>query len=415
MTSAVKRAFGRSAHATGHLAGGLRTAVPALLGLAPLAAFLVLIVLVLPWLPAAVKPLRALANAERRRAGRILGREIPEPYGPMRGEGAGEARRLVRSPDTWRDVAWMVVHGLTGLQAAVLAVAIWPAIPYTLSLPLWWWAAPDGSTSAFITLDSWPKALTMPFLQGAFDLALLLWLVPRLARWQARLAEALLGPTRRTSLAERVEELTETRAEALEAHGAELRRIERDLHDGTQAQLVAAALRLGLADRRFDVDPGAARALFLEARDGVEEALTHLRTVIRGIYPPILSDRGLAGALRALAATAQIPIELDTGADLDAEGRAPAAVEAAAYFVVAEALTNIARHSGARHGWVAVRREPARLTITVRDDGKGGADPGRGSGLDGIRRRVAALDGATRIDSPDGGGTTLEVDLPCGS
>ncbi len=171
--------------------------------------------------------------------------------------------------------------------------------PFTLSLPLWWWAAPEGSTSAIITLDSWPKALTMPFVQGALDLFILLWLVPRLVRWQARPAAALLGPTGRTSLAERVEELTETRAEALEAHGAELRRIERDLHDGTQAQLVAAALRLGLADRRYRTDPDAARDLFLEARDGIEEALTQLRTVIRGIYPPILSDRGLAGCARS--------------------------------------------------------------------------------------------------------------------
>ncbi|WUI03759.1 sensor domain-containing protein [Spirillospora sp. NBC_00431] len=409
------RLFERSARATGQLAGALRTAVPAMFGLAPLMFFLMLSVLVLPWLPTAVRPLRALANAERRRAGGVLGREIPEPYAPMRGDGAGEAHRLVRSPDTWRDIAWMVAHGFTGVVAGVLAVGLWPAIPYTLSLPLWWWAAPEGSTSAFIVLDSWPKALTMPFLQAAFNLLILLWLVPRLARWQARLAELLLSPTRRRSLAERVEELTETRAEALEAHGAELRRIERDLHDGTQAQLVAAALRLGLADRRFAADPDAARELFLEAREGVEEALTQLRTVIRGIYPPILSDRGLAGALRALAAAGPIPIELDIDAADETYGRAPAAVEAAAYFVVAEALTNIARHSGARHGWVTVRREPARLTITVRDDGKGGADAGRGSGLAGIRRRVAALDGVTRIDSPDGGGTTLEVDLPCGS
>ena len=144
--------------------------------------------------------------------------------------------------------------------------------------------------------------------------------------------------------------------------------------------------------------------------------------MIRGIYPPILSDRGLAGALGALAAGQPIPIEMDLGMDMDmagpagaSGGRAPAAVEAAAYFVVAEALTNIAKHSGARHGWVTVRREPGRLAITVRDDGKGGADPERGSGLAGIRRRVAALDGTARIDSPDGRGTTLTVDLPCGS
>ncbi|SNT11733.1 Signal transduction histidine kinase [Actinomadura meyerae] len=405
----MRTALKRSVDATRELVGALRTAAPALFGLAPLIAFLVLLPVVLPWLPSAVRPLRRLANAERRRAGRLLGREIPEPYRPV-GDGLAEGRRLLASRTTWRDAAWMAVHGLTGLQAALIAVAIWPAIPFTLSLPLWWWAAPEGSQSAFITLDSWPKALTMPFVQGAFDLLVLLWLVPRLVRWQARLAAALLGPTHRTSLSERVEELTETRAEALEAHGAELRRIERDLHDGTQAQLVAAALRLGLADRRFGTDPDAARTLFLEAREGIEEALTQLRTVIRGIYPPILSDRGLAGALRALAAGQPIPVELDV-----ADGRAPAAVEAAAYFVVAEALTNIAKHSGARHGRVVLRRDPARLVISVRDDGKGGADPDRGSGLAGIRRRVAALDGTTRIDSPDGEGTTLEVELPCGS
>ncbi|WP_021595031.1 sensor histidine kinase [Actinomadura welshii] len=403
-------ALRRSADATAELVRALRTGLPALAGLVPLAAVLALLPIALPSLPSAVKPLRALASAERRRAGRVLGREIPEPYPPSRGDGLAEARRLLRSPSTWRDVAWLALHGVTALGTAMIAVGIWPSIPFTLSLPLWWWAAPEGSQSAFITLDSWPKALTMPFLQGAFDLAVLLWLVPRLVRWQARLAEALLSPTRRTSLAERVEELTETRAEALEAHGAELRRIERDLHDGTQAQLVAAALRLGLADRRFDGDPEAARALFLEAREGIEEALTQLRTVIRGIYPPILSDRGLAGALRALAAGQPIPVEMDVE-----DGRAPAAVEAAAYFVVAEALTNIAKHSGARYGRVAVRREPGRLTISVRDDGKGGADPDRGSGLAGIRRRVAALDGTTRLDSPDGEGTTLEVELPCGS
>lgn len=309
-------------------------------------------------------------------------------------------------------MAWTAAHGITGLFAGVVAIGLWPAIPFSLSLPLWWWAAPEGSQSAFITIDSWPRALTMPFVQAAVYVFLLLWLVPRAVRWQARLAETLLRPTRRTSLSERVEELTETRAGALEAHGAELRRIERDLHDGTQAQLVAAALRLGLADRRFEADPDAARALFLEAREGVEEALAQLRSVVRGIYPPILSDRGLGGALRALAGGQPIPIEMDVSG---ADARAPAAVEAAAYFVVAEALTNVAKHSGARRASVTVRRAADRMAIVVRDDGKGGADPSRGSGLAGIRRRVAALDGAVRVHSPDGEGTTLDVDLPCGS
>ncbi|MDL4773073.1 MULTISPECIES: sensor histidine kinase [Thermomonosporaceae] len=402
----------RSADATGRLVVSLRTSVPALIGLVPLTAFVLLLVIALPWLPDAVKPLRALANAERRRAGALLGREIPEPYRRSRGGGLEQGKVLVRSPVVWRDAAWMAAHGLTGVMMTVVAVSLWPALPYGLSLPLWWWAAPAGSQSAFVTLDSWTKALTLPFLQVALYVFLLVWLVPRFARWQAQMSEALLRPTRGTSLAERVEQLAETRADALEAHGAELRRIERDLHDGTQAQLVAVALRLGLADRRFEADPGAARALFLEAREGVEEALTQLRAVIRGIYPPILADRGLDGALRALAAGQPIPVETEFDT-----GRAPAAVEAAAYFVVAEALTNIAKHSGAGHARVTVRREGARLRIVAQDDGRGGAEPGAeaGSGLAGIRRRVAALDGSTRIDSPRGAGTTLRVDLPCGS
>ncbi|WP_344237479.1 sensor histidine kinase [Actinocorallia libanotica] len=405
----IKKVLRRSADATGDLVSGLRTALPAMLGLAPLMAVLLLLFATLPWLPQAARPLQALANTERRRAGRLLGREIPEPYRPSHASELQQGIMMVRTATFWRDAVWMAVHGFTGLIAAVLAVGVWAGIPFTLSLPLWWWAAPEGSQSAFITLDSWPKALTMPFVQGAFYVLILVWLVPRLARWQARFAELMLRPVSRTSLAERVEQLTETRAEALEAHGAELRRIERDLHDGTQAQLVAVALRLGLADRRFATDPEAARALFLEARDGIEEALTQLRTVIRGVYPPILADRGLAGALRALAAGQPIPVETEVD-----EGRVPAPVETAAYFVVAESLTNIARHSGASRASVAVRRAPDRLLITVRDDGKGGADEGGGSGLAGIRRRVAAFDGTTRLDSPDGEGTTIEVELPCG-
>ncbi|MEV5828143.1 sensor domain-containing protein [Spirillospora sp. NPDC052242] len=400
------------ANGTVRLVAALRTALPALFGVPVVLLVLVLAPILLPWLPEAVRPLRALANAERRRAGALLGREIPAPYRPMRGTSIERGLVLLRSPDTWRDVGWMAAHGFTGLLAGVVAIGLWPATPVSFSLPLWWWAAPEGSQAAFITLDSWPKALTMPFVQGASYAFLLLWLVPRAAVWQARLAETLLRPTRRTSLSERVEELTETRAGALEAHGAELRRIERDLHDGTQAQLVAAALRLGLADRRFDADPDAARTLFLEAREGVEEALTQLRSVVRGIYPPILSDRGLGGALRALAGGQPVPVELDVA---DADARAPAAVEAAAYFVVAEALTNVAKHSGARRAAVTVRRDGDRLLVRVRDDGKGGADPARGTGLAGIRRRVAALDGAVRVHSPDGEGTTLDVDLPCGS
>ncbi|MEU5883901.1 sensor histidine kinase [Spirillospora sp. NPDC047279] len=410
----MKAAIERSLRATVYLVAGLRTALPALAGISvfPLVAFFTVLTVGVPWLPEVVRPLRAMANAERRRAGRALGEEIPAPYAEPRGTSFRQGAVLLRTASTWRDLAWMVVHGFGGLLVAVVAVMLWPSILLSLSLPFWWWAAPEGSQSAYVTLDSWPKALTMPFVQAGVNALILLVVVPWVARWQARLAAALLGPTKGTSLAERVERLTETRAEALEAHGAELRRIERDLHDGTQAQLVSVVLRLGLADRRFDADPQAARTLFLEAREGVEDALTQLRTVIRGIYPPILSDRGLPGAVRALAAGLHIPVTVDVAEE---QGRVPAAVEAAAYFVVAEALTNVAKHSGAASAEVSVRRDGDALRIVVRDDGKGGADPAGGSGLAGIRRRVAALDGATRIDSPVGVGTTLEVELPCGS
>ncbi|MFC4913616.1 sensor histidine kinase [Actinomadura gamaensis] len=406
----------RSWRAAAYLAVGLLTAVPALLGfyLVPLALLLGVLFVALPWLPSLIRPVHAMAAFERRRAARYLGREIaaPEPLPPS-GSALEDGVRLLRSAATWRELAWLLLHGLYGLIAGLFGTLLVPSAAYSLTLPLWWWAAPEGSVSAFVRLETWGQALTLPFLQVALDLALAVWLVPLLALGQARLAEILLSPPRRrVNLRQRVEQLTETRAEALEAHGAELRRIERDLHDGTQAQLVAVALRLGLADRRFDADPAASRELFLQARDGVEEALTQLRTVIRGIYPPILSDRGLAGAVRALAGAQPIPVSLDVPAD---GLRAPAAVEAAAYFVVAEALTNVSKHAGARSVAVAVHRDGPLLRVRVADDGKGGADELRGSGLAGIRRRVAALDGETRIDSPEGRGTTLEVDLPCGS
>ncbi|GLZ06845.1 histidine kinase [Actinomadura sp. NBRC 104412] len=403
----------RAGAATLALVEGLRTGLPALAGLIvlPVVVGLSLLVVALPLLPDLMRPVRALTRIERRRAGRLLGREIPGPGEPPDGPALRQAAHLLRSASTWRDLAWMALHGLTGPVVAIMAVGLWPSLIVSLTLPLWWWAAPGTSPSAFIAIDSWPKALTMPFLQAAMYAAILFWGLPWIVRGQALLAEYLLRPTRGVTLARRVERLAETRAEALEAHGAELRRIERDLHDGTQAQLVAAVLRLGLADGRFDTDPGAARALFLEAREGVEEALAQLRTVIRGIYPPILSDRGLPGAIRALAAGQHIPIGLDLGDP----GRAPAAVEAAAYFTVAEALTNIARHSGAGRAEVHLSRTGGSLRVLVRDDGKGGADAAKGSGLAGIRRRVAALDGTVRIDSPAGRGTTLEVELPCAS
>ncbi|BBJ46310.1 hypothetical protein SSPO_090280 [Streptomyces antimycoticus] len=242
------------------------------------------------------------------------------------------------------------------------------------------------------------------------------------------------GPTDRETatvtarLAERVAELAETRAGAIAAHGAELRRIERELHDGTQARLVSLSLRIGLAKRAYDRDPTAARRMLDDAQDLAEEALTELRQMVRGMHPPVLTDRGLGGAVRALAASSALDVTVRVDG-LEDGTRAPAAVEAAAYFVVAEALANVARRSGADRAEARLARTPSGLWVSVRDEGRGdaeavagasgagetgGADSsGGGSGLLGIRRRVAALDGTVTVTSPRDGATVVTVELPC--
>jgi signal transduction histidine kinase len=228
-----------------------------------------------------------------------------------------------------------------------------------------------------------------------------------LAFLHGRMSAALFGPSA-AELAERVSILTSTRADALDAHSAELRRIERDLHDGAQAQLVALSMRLGLAEESVRDRPETA-TLLREARSGAEEAMTDLRSVIRTMYPPILADRGLAGAISGLAARSIIPVHVS----LDDLGQVPAPVEAAAYFVVAESVTNAIKHSGATKILVRVDRDLDGLHLQVTDDGVGGVDATEGTGILGIERRVAALDGATTIHSPIGGGTTVTVELPC--
>jgi signal transduction histidine kinase len=194
------------------------------------------------------------------------------------------------------------------------------------------------------------------------------------------------------------------------------RRIERDLHDGAQARLVSLSMRIGLARRAYASDPDAGRELLDDAQDQAEQALTELRHVVRGIHPPVLSDRGLAGAVRALAAGSGLGVTVQVDG-LEDGPRAPAAIEAAAYFVVAEALTNAAKHSGAARAEVQLTRTGAGLRVRVRDEGRGGADSApadaAGSGLTGMRRRVAALDGTMMVTSPAGGPTVIEAELPC--
>lgn len=338
----------------------------------------------------------AWADHHRRRAGALLGRQVqPRP-------------RSLR-----RDLAWLVVQVVTGLPAGLLALVCLSDLLHTLAITLGWWAFPASEPPRLpwlgVHIDSWAAALTIGLVQFLLLAALVTIALPPLARAHARSCLAVLTPSPTEQLAQRVTELTRTRTGVLQAHSAELRRIERDLHDGTQARLVAIAMRLAVAGESFSLDPDAAAALVRDAHVETEAAMTELRSVIRTIYPPILADQGLAGALGTLATRAGVPTRIDIG-EL---GAVPAAVEVIAYFAVTEALANIARHSRATKAAVHVTRDGAMLSAQVTDDGSGGADPSRGSGLDGIRRRAAALDGSMRISSPPGGPTTITVELPC--
>ena len=207
----------------------------------------------------------------------------------------------------------------------------------------------------------------------------------------------------------RIRELEETRAGAVDVQETELRRIERDLHDGAQARLVALGMSLGMAEEKLRTDPEAAQVLLAEARSGAREALEELRDLARGIHPPILTDRGLEAAVAALAVRSPVPVALTVGVP----GRLTPPVETAAYFVVAEALTNAIKHADATRVEVRIWRTNGTLVVEIEDDGKGGADPA-GSGFTGLRQRVGALDGTLRVASPAGGPTTVRTELPCG-
>ena len=404
----VRSRFRRSWSAITAMLAGLSTSVPALflLVLAPL-----LLVLV-PFVPDALRPVRALADRERARLS-TSGEPVPRPYHPRPEGHLAAARSVLADPATWRDLCWLAAHGVGWTLTALVVVALWPAVAASLAMPLFWSRFPPGTfTALLILVETWWQALTLPFLQAAAYAVIALWGAPLICAGWHRVTRALLRPTAHVSLTDEVERLAETRTGALESHGAELRRIERDLHDGVQAHLVAISVRLGLADRALAADPTRVQPLIRDARDGIEDVLGDLRGIIRGIYPPILTDRGLAGAISALAAGRDFPVAVRIADELP---RLPAPVEAAAYFIVAEALTNASRHSSAGQAAVIITEECDELAIMISDDGCGGADPGLGSGLAGIGRRVAALDGRFTVQSPVGGETRIEARLPCGS
>jgi signal transduction histidine kinase len=353
---------------------------------------------------------RRLADRQRDRAAARLGRPIERPYPPR---SAGVVA-LLRDRSTWRDLAWLVSQFAFGLFGVAAGFGLWLGALECVTAPLLRVLLPTRTSfdPAVLELTGRSGPLTWLLVPVGVGLGFLAYRVPRrLLNGQARLAAALLGPTSSARLAARVDRLTATRAAAVDDSAAELRRIERDLHDGAQVRLVAVRMNIGMAQNLMEADPAAAKALMAEASASAGTALTELRDLVRGIHPPVLADRGLAGAVQALALASAVPVELD----LRLERRLSAPVESAAYFVLAESLANAIRHSGAGAVRITVADEGTALRLTVHDDGRGGADAARGTGLRGIQRRLSAFDGSLRITSPAGGPTTLEMELPCAS
>lgn len=368
--------FQRSWQASCQLFFGVPVAMAAFLGCfaVPAGVFFTLVLVGAPAWPEIVRVLRRFAGYERGRAGGWLGEPVPEVYLPLDGSPGDRVRLALTDPGTWRDALWLPYATLSILGFSVLVLVLWP-----VALVVDGAAAVCGRRSARV----------LPVFESLADA-------------QARWTVVLLRPSASAKLGRRVAELSESRAGAMESHSAELRRIERDLHDGVQAQLVALSMRVGLARQQVRSDPDAATRWLDEAQEEIDATLAALRGIVRTVHPPVLTDRGLAGAVRTLGVSAGIPVEMNLAAVEDGH-RLPAAVEAAVYFVIAECLTNVRKHSGATHASVRFTRAGGSLRVVVTDDGRGGAGEHGGSGLLGIRRRVAALDGTTEISSPSGG------------
>ncbi len=322
-----------------------------------------------------------------------------------------------RARATWRQLGYHLLAAPALAVAAIIAFGMWLAgILYAL-VYAYAWTLPAGSLLQRGQSEPLPGHLP-PFSHIPMDayltaggIALLVaapWLTAAVGALDARAARALLGPSRAEELEYQVERLAQTRAGVVDAADAERRRLERDLHDGTQQRLVSLAMRLGMA-RAERPDAAQAHQVIAEAHEEAKAALLELRHLVRGLHPAVLEDRGLDAALSGVAARLPIPVRLT----VDVSHRPPPTIEAVAYFVVSEGLTNITKHAQASQAEVFVQRANDRLHIIVSDDGVGGADPARGTGLAGLAKRAASVDGTFDIASPPGGPTLLTVDLPC--
>lgn len=356
---------------------------------------------------------RGVGRIERSRLDVLLGVLLPDPVGPLApGSWWSHWKARFRNRARWKELAHAFLLLPLGLLNVVVLVVVWGGSAALLTLPLYVGHLPGGTAKFWLfEVGSGAGAVGLAAV-GAAGLALVApWATIALARIGASEACWLLGPSKGNDLEARVTQLETSRTAAVDSAEAERRRIERDLHDGAQQRLVALAVTLGEARERMGTDPEAGRELVEQSHEEAKAALKEIRDLVRGIHPVILEDRGLDAALSAVVARCPVPVTLE----VQVAERPPAAVESAAYFVVSEALTNVARHADSRRAWVTLARQSDRLLIEVRDDGRGGATEAAGTGLAGLRDRVTALGGWMHVVSPPGGPTTLTVELPCGS
>jgi signal transduction histidine kinase len=366
--------------------------------------------LVILWAMAYV--VRGMAVMERGRATLFLDVELPGRPPELIGEGNALRRawRRLTTRGTWKEVAYCLLLLPVGTVFFSLVVTVWSVALAGVLLPAYGYALPGGEVASWLHWSSSAEVWT-GFVVGLLAFLVAPGITRGLADAELAMVRALLTPSGAELLTAKVSSLTESRARVVDAADAERRRIERDLHDGTQQHLVSMAMNLGMAKEKLDSDPEVARELVAQAHQQAKDSITELRNVIRGVYPAVLTDRGLDAALSALAARSPVPVRLQ----VDLPRRPNPTAEAIAYFVVSESLTNVARHSGARNVTVYVEQSGDRLKVAVVDDGRGGAIEAAGSGLTGLRDRVAAVEGRFTMTSPPGGGTTIAVEVPCES
>ena len=369
---------------------------------------LTVVIVGIPLLVLTFELVRLGARIERARAALVLGEPIAQPSRPR--VAGGFVRRVwgwVTDRAGWKELGFMLLLGTLGTALGAAVIALWSGVVAAVAAPALHAAVPSHSL-----LGRHGTWVLIGVVAGGLGLALLTVLITRgFAVGFAAIATWLLATDDRAVLAARVDTLEATRAAAVESADARLRRLERDLHDGAQHRLSYIAMELDRARSKLAEDPDAASELLTRAHEESKKAMGELRDLVRGVHPSVLTDRGLDAAVSGLAERCPVPVDVD----IQVDSRPSTAVETAAYYVVAEALTNVGKHAGAHSAAVEIRRDGSVLSISVWDDGRGGASRRPGSGLEGLAQRVEALDGSLTVASPPGGPTVVRAEMPCAS